>query len=97
MQWCRPCPYWWSWCRLWGLTGEWEGWGREYGRGEVGECALQREREGEGGGGGSGVVDVEEVPRTEINCRKYLSSMEECAHVLSAPFFPSHGMMSQRL
>ena len=48
----------------------------------VGECALQR-------GGGAGGVDVEEVPRTEIKCRQYLSLMAKCAHFLSAPFFHS--------
>ena len=42
----------------------------------VGKCALQRER-----GLGAGGVDVEEVPRPDIKCYQYLSSME------NAPMF----------
>ena len=53
-----------------------------------------RSAEGEGESGG---VDVEEVPRPEIKCSQYLSSMAKCAHVLSAPFFFTCGMMSRRL
>ena len=55
---------------------------------------------GRGGGrwgGGTGEVDVEEVPRPETKCRQYLSSMAKCAHVLSAPVFPTPGTMSRRL
>ena len=51
-------------------------------------------RSSEGVGGG---VDVEEVPRPEIKCRQYLSSMKKCAHVLSAPVSSTPGMMSRRL
>ena len=51
----------------------------------------------EGVGGGAGGADVEEVPRPEIKCRQYLSSMEKCAHVLSAPVLSAPGMMSWRL
>ena len=58
----------------------------------VGECALQRE-----GGGGAGGVDAEEVKRPDIKCCQYLSSMEKCAHVLSAPVLSTPGMMRQRL
>ena len=54
-------------------------------------------RIGRGWGGGSGGVDVEEVTRPEIKCRQYLSSMAKCAHVLSAPFFPTPGVMSLSL
>ena len=54
-------------------------------------------RSAEGGGGGACVVYVEEVPRTEIKCCQYLSSMVKCAHVLSAPVLSPPGMMSRRL
>ena len=50
-----------------------------------------------GGGGGAGGVDVEEFPRPEIKCRQYLPSREKCAHVLSAPVFPTPGMTRRRL
>ena len=48
------------------------------------------------GGGGAGGVDVEEVPRPEIKCCQYLSSMEKRSHVLSAPVLSTSGTMSQR-
>ena len=60
-------------------------------RGLVCECDLHREE------GGSVGVDVEEFPRPDINCRQYISSMEKCAHVLSAPVFSTPGMIRQRL
>ena len=56
----------------------------------VGDCALKSE-------GGSGGVYVEEVPRPDIKCRQYLSSMAKCAHVLSAPVLSTPGMMRRRL
>ena len=49
------------------------------------------------GGGGSGGFDDKEVLRPEINCRQYLSSMEKCAHISSAPVLSTPGMMSRRL
>ena len=52
---------------------------------------------GGSGGGGAGGVDVEEVPRPEIKCRQYLSSIEKCAHVLSAMALSTPGMISRRL
>ena len=54
-------------------------------------------RYAEGGGGGAGGVDVEEVPRPDIKCSQYQSSMAKCAHVLSAPVFSTPGMMRRRL
>ena len=51
----------------------------------------------EGVGGGAGGADVEEVPRPEIKCRQYLSSIEKCAHVLSAMALSTPGMISRRL
>ena len=46
-------------------------------------------RSAEGGlGEGAGGSDAEDVPRPDIKCRQYLSSMEKCAHILSAPVFP---------
>ena len=44
-----------------------------------------------GGGGWGGKpcgVDAEKLPRPDIKCLQYLSSMAKCAHVLSAPVFP---------
>ena len=41
-----------------------------------------------GGRRGAGGVDSEEVTRHEIKCLQYLSLMEKCDHVLSAPVFP---------
>ena len=38
-----------------------------------------------------------DVPRPEIKCHQYLSMMEKCAHVLSAPVFSTPGMMRRRL
>ena len=46
-----------------------------------------------GRGGGGGRLDFEEVPRPEIRCRQYLSSMEKFAHVLSDPVLSTPDMM----
>ena len=44
----------------------------------------------------AGGVDVEEVPRPEIMCRHYLSSIAKCAHVLNPPVLSTPGMMRRR-
>ena len=46
-----------------------------------------------GRGRGEGRVDFEEVPRPEIKCRQYLSSMEKFTHVLSDPVLSTPDMM----
>ena len=51
----------------------------------------------EEGGGGAGGVDVKEVPRPEMKCHQYLSSMDKCGHILNAPFLSISVMMSRRL
>ena len=48
-------------------------------------------------GGGGGGVDLEEVPRPDIKCRQYLSSMEKFSHVFSDPVFFTPVMMRWRL
>ena len=50
-----------------------------------------------GRGRRSGGVYVEEIPRSEIKCYQYLSSMIKCAHVLSAPVSSTPGMMNWKL
>ena len=55
-----------------------------------GECASCRNIR-------AGGIDAEELPMPEIKCCQYFSSREKWAHVLSAPVFPTSGMMRWRL